>query len=134
MARSKLWRVFLHTIQPGYQPGMFRKFIIVAAWTVFAGIAFVTLSSTGLRPRIADLNVERFGAFAVLGLFLGMAYPGCRALFAVTIVVAAVLFEALQLFIPARDAEYPEMLVKAAGGLAGMGAAIILSRLFLRTD
>ena len=77
--------------------------------------------------------MERFGAFAVLGLFLGMAYPGCRALFAVTIVVAAVLFEALQLFIPARDAEYPEMLVKA-GGLAGMGAAIILSRLFLRTD
>ena len=58
---------------------MSRKFIIVAAWTVFAGIAFVTLSSTGLRPRIADPNLERFAAFAMLGLLLGMAYPGRRA-------------------------------------------------------
>jgi VanZ family protein len=99
---------------------------------VFAGIAFVTLSSTGLRPRIADPNLERFAAFAVLGLLLGMAYPGRRGLFAALIVGAAVVLEFLQLFIPERDAVFAEMLVKAAGGLAGMGAAIILSRLFPR--
>jgi hypothetical protein len=98
------------------------------------GIAFVTLSPIGLRPNIADPNLERFAAFAVLGLLLGMAYPGRRALFAVTIVVAAVLLEALQLFIPDRDAEYLEMLIKAAGGLAGMGFAAVLSRVFPRKD
>jgi len=70
---------------------MSRKFITVAAWTVFTGIAFVTLSSTGLRPRIADPNLERFAAFAVLGLLLG--HPGRRALFAVIIVIAAALLE-----------------------------------------
>jgi hypothetical protein len=111
-----------------------RKFIIVAAWTVFAGIAFVTLSPIGLRPAIADPNLERFGAFAILGLLLGMAYPSRRALFAVIIVIAAVLLEALQLYIPGRDREFLEMLIKAAGGLAGMGVAIILSRLFPRKD
>jgi VanZ family protein len=63
-----------------------------------------------------------------------MAYPGRRAAFAIIIVIAAVLLETLQLFIPGRDAEYLDMLIKAAGGLAGLGVAIILSRLFPRTD
>lgn len=61
---------------------MSRKFITVAAWVVFAGIAFVTLSPIGLRPHIAAPNLERFAAFAMLGLLFGMAYPGRRALFA----------------------------------------------------
>jgi VanZ family protein len=113
---------------------MSRKFIIVAAWIVFAGIAFVTLSPIGLRPKIADPDLERFAAFAVLGLLLGMAYPGRRAAFALIIVIAAVLLEALQLFIPDRDGEFLDMLIKAAGVLAGMGVAIILSRLIPRTD
>jgi hypothetical protein len=69
---------------------MSRNFIIVAAWTVFAGIAYVTLSPIGLRPQIADPNLERFGAFAVLGLLLGMAYPGRQGLFAALIVGDAV--------------------------------------------
>ena len=34
------------------------------------------------------------------------------------------------MFIPDRDAEYPDMIIKAAGGLAGIGFAAILSRLF----
>jgi hypothetical protein len=76
---------------------MSRKFIIVAALRVSAGIAFVTPSSTELiiRPRIADPNLERF--------------------------------------LPDRDDEFLEML-KAAGGLASTGVAIILSRLFPRKD
>ena len=63
-----------------------------------------------------------------------MAYPRRRGLFAVIIVIAAVLLEALQLFIPDRDAEYLDMLIKAAGGLAGMSFAAILSRLFPRNN
>ena len=113
---------------------MSRKFVTVAAWVVFACIAFVTLSPIGLRPKIADPTLERFAAFAVLGLLLGMAYPSRRALFAALIIAAAVALEFLQLFIPDRDAVFVEMLVKAAGGLVGVGFAVILSRVFPRKD
>jgi mannose/fructose/N-acetylgalactosamine-specific phosphotransferase system component IIC len=89
---------------------------------------------SGLRPEIAAPNLERFAAFAVLGLLLGMAYPGRPAFFALLIVAAAVALEFLQLFTPDRDAVLVEMLVKAAGGLAGMGFAVILSRVFPRKD
>jgi hypothetical protein len=55
-------------------------------------------------------------------------------LFALLVVGAAVVLEFLQSFILDRDARFLEMLVKVAGGLAGMGVAVMLSRLFPRTD
>jgi hypothetical protein len=66
--------------------------MIVAAWAVFAGIAFVTLSSSGLRPNIANPNLEQFGAFALLGVLLGLAYPRRRPLFAAPIHSSIFLF------------------------------------------
>jgi hypothetical protein len=117
-----------------YQPIMSRKFIAVAAWVALACIAYITLSPSGLRPRIADPNLERFGAYAVSGLLLGMAYPNRRALFAIIIVGAAVLLEVLQLLTADRDGEFLEMLIKAAGGLAGVIFAGLLSRVVRRKD
>ena len=63
-----------------------------------------------------------------------VAYPNRRALFALLVVGAAVVLEFLQLFLLDRDARFLEMLVKVAGGLAGMGVAVMLSRLFPWTD
>ena len=71
--------------------------------------------------------MERFAAFAVLGLLLGMAHPGRRALFRRYYYNSGC---STRMFIPDRDAEYPDMIIKAAGGLAGIGFAAILSRLF----
>jgi hypothetical protein len=82
---------------------MSRKFITLAAWTLLACIAFVTLTPSELRPRIADPNLERFGAFALVGLLLGLAYPNRTALFATIILIAAVLLDVLQLLTADRD-------------------------------
>jgi hypothetical protein len=103
------------------------KFIIVATWTVFAGIAFVTLSSAGLRPALQ------------IGILSGSVPLWCWAYFLIWPTLAAgrcspSFARNAQLFIPGRDREFLEMLIKAAGGLAGMGVAIVLSRLFPRTD
>lgn len=113
---------------------MSRKLIIAAAWMLLACIAYVTLSPNGLRPRILDPNLERFGAHAVLGLLFGMAYPSRRVLFATIVVGAAILLEALQLFTADRDAAFSDMLFKAAGGAVGVIFAGFLSWVIERKD
>jgi glycopeptide antibiotics resistance protein len=113
---------------------MLRKLIIAAAWAMFAFIVFVSLANSGLRPRLVNPDVERFCAFAVLGLLLGMAYPNRQTLFAIIIVAAAVLLEVLQLFIPTRDGEILELIVKVAGGLVGIICAGFLTRRLRKKD
>src|SRR5690348_7093617 len=52
------------------------RFLVVAAWLVFAFILFETLAALQLRPAVSpDAQLERFAASATLRLLFGLAYP-----------------------------------------------------------
>lgn len=70
--------------------------------------------------------LERFGAYAVLGLLLYFAYPRHLAFVCVTVFGAAVTLEVLQHFTPDRHARLLDALEKLLGGTAGLLLAGIL--------
>jgi hypothetical protein len=95
---------------------------IALSVTVLAGIAFATLCPIGLRPHFASANVERFGAYALLGFVIAMTFRRRVLMVAVTVIVLAVALEAGQLLIPGRDARVVDAAFKALGGLSGVAA------------
>ena len=119
---------------------MIHKLIIVAAWACLIFIIYATLSSLDARPELTGVGfyrafftvIERFGAYAVLGLLFYLAYP--RHVVPVCLIVLgnAVILELLQNFVPDRDARVADALEKLAGGVAGILAARIL--LILTSD
>jgi hypothetical protein len=116
-----------------YQATMIQKVSTIAGWLALAFIAYVTLSPIDARPVIAGPQFERFAAFAVVGLMLGLAYPR-RISFVVAIVAgSAFALEALQLLTPDRHGHLLDAAVKAAGGVCGIGIAQ-LGALFLRSQ
>ena len=77
---------------------MLHELLATAAWTAFALIVFFTISPLNMRPGVtADPNIERFAAFALVGLLFGLAYPRRLAVDASFVVVAAGVLEMLQL-------------------------------------
>ncbi|MGA9330703.1 MAG: hypothetical protein WBV83_16665, partial [Bradyrhizobium sp.] len=75
---------------------MQQKIITAAAWACLAFIVFATLSSIQDRPVIAGGHfaaVERFGAYAVLGLLLYLAYPRHLAFVCIIVFGAAITLE-----------------------------------------
>ncbi|HZZ67472.1 MAG TPA: hypothetical protein VFE18_04800 [Phenylobacterium sp.] len=100
-----------------------------------AAIGFVTLCPIGLRPHLANADVERFGAYLILGLLVSRA-AGRRAVGATMLVMALAFgLEAAQRFAPGRHAQMVQALVKAFGGLSGVMAAELvfpLKRLMAR--
>jgi len=106
---------------------MLHKLLATAAWAAFGVLVFVTISPLGMRPVVtADPNVERFAAFAIVGLLFGLAYPRMLALDTLFIVVAAGTLEAFQLITPDRHGHIADALVKAAGGASGVMLALII--------
>jgi VanZ family protein len=100
---------------------MLRKVSIVVSWLALAFIVYATLSPIDARPVLAGLQFEHFAAFALMGLAFGFAYPN-RVFPVVAIVVgSAVALEALQLLTPDRHGRILDALVKAAGGICGIG-------------
>jgi hypothetical protein len=86
-----------------------------------AAIAVVTLCPIGLRPHLASANVERFGAYLVMGALISRA-AGRRALAAtVLVMVLAFGLEAGQRFAPGRHSQIADAVVKAFGGVTGVG-------------
>jgi VanZ family protein len=115
-----------------YLPAMIQRVSIIAGWLAFAFIVYATLSPIGFRPVFAGPQFEHFAAFAVMGLAFGLAYPN-RLLLVVAIVVGSAFgLEALQLLTPDRHGRLLDALVKAAGGICGIGAGQVMS-LLLRT-
>jgi glycopeptide antibiotics resistance protein len=115
------------------QVGMFQVLLRLSAWTCLAVIALVTLGPLGLRPESGmPPQAERFVAFAIAGALFAAAYPR-YILFAVVIVLgAAVAFELLQLLTSSRHGRLFDAGVKVAGGLIGLCAGWIVSRLAAR--
>jgi VanZ family protein len=74
---------------------------------------------------LASANLERFGAYLVLGGLFGLAAP--RRLLATlgATTVLAFALEAAQGLAPGRDPALADALVKALGGAAGVGATCL---------
>jgi hypothetical protein len=98
-----------------------------ATWTALAVIVFFTISPLGMRPVVtANPNIERFVAFALLGLLFGLAYPRRLAVDASFVIATAGVLETLQLITRDRHGHMADALVKAAGGAFGVGMALII--------
>lgn len=107
---------------------MSHKIFTAAAWAILAFIIFVTLSPIGLRPHFEDVSVERFGAFAFVGLLFGLAYPKRLWLVLSLVVGTAFVLEALQHLTPDRHGHVSDAIVKFVGGVIGVGAAWVVNR------
>jgi hypothetical protein len=102
---------------------MIQRLFLLASWSVLAFITFATLCPLDERPVVAGPEVEHFAAFALLGFAFARGYP-TRTLLSVAIVIgSAFALEALQLLTPDRDGRLLDALVKAAGGIFGIGVA-----------
>jgi hypothetical protein len=108
---------------------MNRVFFRWAAWLLVVAIAVFTLVPIGLRPISgAPVNLERFAAFAVIGICFGLGYPKHRlAIFLVAIGIVGIL-ELTQQLVPSRHGHLPDGIIKAAGVLLGLAAATISTR------
>ena len=98
---------------------MVRKLAVFAAWAGFGLICFVTLSPIGLRPETGDPRLERFVAYAVLGVLFAVAYPRHFVRLATFLAIAAMGLEALQHLTPDRHGHIPDAMEKVAGAWAG---------------
>lgn len=67
--------------------------------------------------------VERFGAYALLGVLFSLAHPRRVALVCLLVLGGAVVLELLQLLTPGRDARAIDAVEKLAGGAVGILAA-----------
>jgi hypothetical protein len=77
---------------------MLHKLLAAAAWTALALIVFLTVSPLDMRPVVtADPNIERFVAFALVGMLFGLAYPRRLVVDASFVMIAAGVLEAFQL-------------------------------------
>jgi hypothetical protein len=107
---------------------MFQRVCIAASWLALAFIVYATLSPIDARPVLAGPQVEHFAAFAVLGLAFGFAYPHRIILVFAIVVGGAFTLEALQLLTPDRHGRLLDALVKAAGGISGIGVGRLVLR------
>lgn len=95
-------------------------------WLLLAALAFATLAPIGLRPISgAPVSLERFGAFAAVGLLFALGHPRRPWQVLALVIVAAAGLEALQLIDPTRHGRLGDFLVKAAG--SGLGVAVGLA-------
>src|SRR5579863_7280856 len=107
---------------------MLHKMIAAAAWTCLVFIIYATLSPIDLRPELVGAGfykafftvVERFGAFAVLGLLFCLAYPRHLTFVCILVFGSAVILELLQIIVPDRDARVLDVAEKLLGGAAGI--------------
>jgi len=106
--------------------------IIVAAWACLLFIIYATLTSINARPELMRdetaivVVVERFGAYALLGLLFCLAYRNNIRLVFLLVFGTAVALEILQLFAPGRDARLIDAIEKLSGGGAGILTAMAL--------
>ncbi len=100
-----------------------------AAWLLVLAIAVFTLSPIGVRPTTGaselSANLERFAAFAVIGACFGLGYP--KHWFTIILLVIGIVgaLEVAQNLVPGRHGRLSDGILKAAGALFGLAAAMI---------
>jgi hypothetical protein len=109
------------------EPDFAAKWLRIAAWLAFAFIVFATLAPLQFRPVVSHhAQLERFAAFATVGLFFGLAYPRQWILDWSFLIAAAGLLEALQHLAGDRHGHLRDAVAKALGGTFGIGVALLI--------
>lgn len=109
------------------------RLLQIAAWACLVAIALATFSPIGLRPTTGlSPSIERFIAFATVGVLFVVAYPRYIVFAAAIVLGAAVAFEMLQVLEPSRHGRLFDASVKLAGGSIGLAAGSVLARLTRR--
>jgi len=116
-----------------YLASMIQRISAIVGWLALAFIVYATLSPIESRPVVTNIQLEHFAAFALVGLAFALAYPNRVLLVAAVVVGSAFGLEALQLLTPDRHARVIDALVKAAGGICGIGFGL-LGQLFSRVQ
>lgn len=107
-----------------------KRFLRIVAWLVLVFILIVTVGPINLRPISGEpANVERFGAFFVVGALFSLAYPRHWLSVLLLTVGCAGAFELLQRLAPGRHGEIADFLFKAAGAVCGTTVGYFLSLL-----
>ncbi|MQW90471.1 VanZ family protein [Sinorhizobium saheli] len=105
----------------------------VLAWLLLGVIAYSTLSPLSMRPHIGSwVQVERFGAFGLLGLLFAIAHPRRAGSALAVVLAAAVGLELMQMFSADRHARLIDLSVKMAGAGCGAGAGWLFTRCWPR--
>lgn len=100
----------------------------LAAWLLLAVMAFVTLVPVGWRPETGlSAQIERFAAFALIGLAFSAVYPRRLWLVAFIVLGAAVVFEVMQFLVHSRHPGLRDVIAKLVGGTIGMLAGWVIS-------
>ena len=106
------------------------KLVRLLAWGCLVAIAIATLVPIGFRPESGfSPSIERFSAFAVLGLTFALAYPRHFWLAVFVALGSALLLEVLQVLEPSRHGRVFDAMVKVAGGAVGLMLGQLLLRL-----
>ena len=106
------------------------KLVRFLAWSCLTLIGIATLVPIGFRPESGfSPSIERFSAFAALGLTFALAYPRHFWLAVFVALGSALLLEALQLLEPSRHGRVFDAMVKVAGGSIGLMLGQVLLRL-----
>ncbi|MGY4502595.1 VanZ family protein [Bradyrhizobium sp. GM24.11] len=98
---------------------MLRKLVVLAAWITLGLIVFVTLSPIGLRPETGSVELERFGAYGLLGALFVFGYPHHFTRVMTLILAMAIGLELLQHITPDRHGHLADAVEKLVGGFAG---------------
>lgn len=109
------------------------KLVRFLAWSCLLAIGIATLAPIGFRPESGfSPSIERFSAFAALGLTFAIAYPRHFWLAVLVALGSALLLEVLQLLEPSRHGRVFDAMVKVAGGATGLLFGQLLLRLLPR--
>lgn len=116
---GRVQRIVSETILPRFHG---RKLCRFVSWLALAYVAYATLSPITERPIVAGPQLEHFAAFALLGVAFASSYQNRISLALVVVISSSFGLEALQLITPDRHGRVIDAVVKAAGGLCGLGA------------
>lgn len=102
----------------------------LAAWLLLAATAFVTLAPIELRPESGiSPQIERFAAFALIGLAFSLAYSRQVWLVVLLVLTAAIALEVMQVLVLTRHAGVRDVVAKLAGGTTGVLIGWVISTL-----
>jgi len=108
-------------------------FAAICACATFAYIVFATLAPLAERPATAmPANLERAGAFLLLGFLVGISQPRRRVAVALLVLAAVVLLEFTQGLMPDRHPRLADALVKIFASLAGLHTGFLFVLLSAR--
>jgi VanZ family protein len=97
------------------------KIARIAAWSIAAGIAVLSVAPAALRPETGAPNkLEHFLIYFAAGFAFGLGYRFARALLAILSVMFCGCIEVLQLFVPGRHARLSDFIVDALAMCVGL--------------